>query len=113
MTRSKRSAGKEEFWRLVVDEHRGCGLNIRTFCQQKGISEPSFYAWRKEPSITSWARANNLNASFGFSSGVFYRCGKAGRIALVLQPSPLLEAVCVSTMTQSSTSTMCSFARRP
>jgi len=48
MTRSKRSAEKEEFWRLVVDEQRRCGLSIRRFCQQKAISEPSFYAWRKE-----------------------------------------------------------------
>ncbi len=48
MTRSKQSAEKEEFWRLVVDEQRRCGLNIRMFCQQKAISEPSFYAWRKE-----------------------------------------------------------------
>ena len=48
MARSKRSAEKEKFWRLVVDEQRRCGLNIRMFCQQKAISEPSFYAWRKE-----------------------------------------------------------------
>ena len=48
MTRSKRSAEKEEFWRLLLAEQEGCGLSIRTFCQQKAISEPSFYAWRKE-----------------------------------------------------------------
>ena len=48
MSRSKRSAEKEKFWRLVVDEQRRCGLNIRMFCQQKAISEPSFYSWRKE-----------------------------------------------------------------
>lgn len=48
MTRSKRSVEKEKFWRSVVDEQRRGGLNIRTFCQQKSISEPSFYAWRKE-----------------------------------------------------------------
>lgn len=48
MARSKRSVEKEGSWRLLVNEQRGCGLNIRTFCKQKGISEPSFFAWRKE-----------------------------------------------------------------
>lgn len=48
MARSKRSMDKEVAWRLLVDEQRRCGLNVRTFCQQKAISEPSFYAWRKE-----------------------------------------------------------------
>ena len=48
MARSKRSVEKEQFWRLVVEQQRQGGLNIRTFCRQKGISEPSFYAWRRE-----------------------------------------------------------------
>lgn len=48
MARLKRSAHKEEFWRLLVEEQRRCGLSIRAFCQQKAISEPSFYAWRRE-----------------------------------------------------------------
>ena len=48
MARSKRSAEKEQFWRSMVEEHGQGGLNVRAFCRQKGISEPSFYAWRKE-----------------------------------------------------------------
>jgi hypothetical protein len=42
-----RSAEKEAFWRIVVEEHRDSGLTIKDFCKQQGISEPSFYAWRK------------------------------------------------------------------
>jgi len=48
MARVKRSVNKEEFWRSLVEEQRRCGLSVRAFCRQKGISEPSFYAWRKE-----------------------------------------------------------------
>ena len=48
MARSKRSAKKEAYWALMVEEQRRCGVSIRTFCQQKAISEPSFYAWRRE-----------------------------------------------------------------
>ena len=47
MARSKRSVEKEAFWRLVLDEHRLSGLNVRKFCQQEAISEHSFYSWRR------------------------------------------------------------------
>ena len=46
MARSKRSAEKEAFWRSMLEQQREGGLNIRAFCRQKGISEPSFHAWR-------------------------------------------------------------------
>lgn len=43
-----RSAEKEAFWRLVLDEQKGSGLSVRQFCNRESISEASFYAWRKE-----------------------------------------------------------------
>lgn len=48
MARTKRSADKEAYWALMVEEQRRSGVNIRAFCEQKAISEPSFYAWRRE-----------------------------------------------------------------
>jgi len=48
MARLKRSAEKEQFWRSMVEEQGQGSLNVRAFCGQKGISEPSFYSWRKE-----------------------------------------------------------------
>jgi len=48
MANSKRSIEKEEFWRLALREHQQSGLTIRAFCQREGLSEPSFYAWRKK-----------------------------------------------------------------
>lgn len=48
MTRLKRSADKEVFWRLLVEQQRRCGVSIRAFCEQNAISQPSFYAWRKK-----------------------------------------------------------------
>ena len=47
MVSSTRSAEKEAFWRLALEEHRGSGLTVRAFCRREGISEPSFYAWRR------------------------------------------------------------------
>ena len=48
MARLTQSANKEASWRLVVEEQRRSGLSVRAFCQQQAISEPSFYAWRRE-----------------------------------------------------------------
>ena len=48
MAKSNRSAEKESFWRLVLEEQQESELTVRAFCQREGISEASFYAWRKE-----------------------------------------------------------------
>ena len=42
-----KSNEKEEFWRLVIEEHGASGLSVRAFCEREGVPEPSFYAWRK------------------------------------------------------------------
>jgi len=48
MAKNKRSVEKEAFWRNVLRQHQKSELSIRGFCRRKGISEPAFYAWRKE-----------------------------------------------------------------
>lgn len=43
-----RNPAKEEFWRKVVqgfDPHR---TTVRQWCAEHGVSEPSFYGWRRE-----------------------------------------------------------------
>ena len=47
MANSRRSAEKEAFWRFAIEEHPGSGLTARAYCRQEGLSESSFYAWRK------------------------------------------------------------------
>jgi len=42
-----RNPGKERFWRRMVREWRRSGLCVRAFCARHGLSEPSFYAWRR------------------------------------------------------------------
>lgn len=43
-----RNLEREQFWRLVLEEHEKSGLNAREFCRRESISEPSFYAWRRK-----------------------------------------------------------------
>ncbi|MEL6897705.1 MAG: hypothetical protein AAFP90_16515 [Planctomycetota bacterium] len=42
-----RSTDKQDFWRWVIAEQRRSGLTIKAFCKQQGLSEPSFYGWRR------------------------------------------------------------------
>ncbi len=43
----KKSVEKERHWREILQRQSGSGLSVRRFCAGEGISEPSFYAWRK------------------------------------------------------------------
>jgi transposase len=46
-TTKQRRSSKERFWRRMVRQWRSSGLSIRDFCDDRDISEPSFYAWRR------------------------------------------------------------------
>lgn len=43
-----RDRGKERFWRRVIRRWQRSGLGVRAFCRAEVVSEPSFYAWRRE-----------------------------------------------------------------
>jgi hypothetical protein len=43
-----RDLKKERFWRGILRQQRQGGLTIRDFCRQRGLTEPLFYAWRRE-----------------------------------------------------------------
>lgn len=42
------SDAKERFWRGHVGEQAAGGLSVRLYCERHGLTEPSFYAWRRE-----------------------------------------------------------------
>jgi hypothetical protein len=44
----RRDEAKQEQWRRIVRDWRRSGLSVREFCDWQGLSEPSFYAWRRE-----------------------------------------------------------------
>ena len=46
-TTKHRSLSKERFWRRMVRQCCGSGLSVRAFCEERGLSEPNFYAWRR------------------------------------------------------------------
>jgi hypothetical protein len=43
-----RDPRKEQQWRRWIRQWQGSGLTIRAFCERYDLSQPSFYAWRRE-----------------------------------------------------------------
>lgn len=50
MARRRRrvNAEKERFWRGHLADRAASQLTIRDYCGEHGLSEPSFYGWRRE-----------------------------------------------------------------
>jgi transposase-like protein len=44
---SERRALRREEWQQLISEHKQSGLSVKVFCEERGVSEPSFYTWRK------------------------------------------------------------------
>ena len=48
---SKKAKGsrseREQFWRDLIERQRHSGQSIREFCDDEGVSQPSFFLWRK------------------------------------------------------------------
>lgn len=42
-----RASNRVEYWRGLLAERERSGERIREFCQKHGVSDHSFYAWRK------------------------------------------------------------------
>jgi hypothetical protein len=47
MANRQRDRAKEQQWRRLIAEWRRSQLNIRAFCEERQLSEPSFHAWRR------------------------------------------------------------------
>lgn len=43
----RRDPAKESFWRKTLAELDTGGQDIRSFCRDRGLSEPTLYAWRR------------------------------------------------------------------
>ncbi|VTR91663.1 Uncharacterized protein OS=Planctomyces maris DSM 8797 GN=PM8797T_10659 PE=4 SV=1 [Gemmata massiliana] len=100
----------EQFWRTTIAKWVASGLNIRDFCRKYKLTEPSFYAWRREiaardrtpipksvPRTTSVAPARRTSTSPGPSRSVTRRISapapRPSFVALRVVPDTPLELV--------------------
>ena len=42
-----RDERKERQWRGMIGEWQASGLSVRAFCERRGLTVGSFYAWRR------------------------------------------------------------------
>jgi hypothetical protein len=47
MARQSERSEKERYWRDVLRQWNRSGQTIRAFCDEHGLSEPSFYGWKR------------------------------------------------------------------
>jgi transposase len=47
MAKGQRDRAKERHWRGHLAAWRRSGQSVRAYCAAQGLSEPSFYAWRR------------------------------------------------------------------
>ena len=43
----ERATSKDDQWRARLAEQERSGLSVKQFCKERGLTEYSFYAWRK------------------------------------------------------------------
>ena len=46
-TSEERATTKNDQWRERLAAQKRCGLSVKQFCKEQGLTEYSFYAWRK------------------------------------------------------------------
>jgi hypothetical protein len=51
--------GREE-WRQIIDGQRPSGLTVAAYCVERGITQGSFYTWKRR--LRSPAKLNHLSA---------------------------------------------------
>jgi hypothetical protein len=56
MNKSQRP-GREE-WRQIIDGQRPSGLTVAAYCLQRGVTQGSFYTWKRR--LRSPAKTNRL-----------------------------------------------------
>ena len=57
------SGERERFWRELLARQAASGLSVRQFCGREGVSEPSFYQWRKRLGPTTQQKKNAAAAT--------------------------------------------------
>jgi|SRR5689334_862019 hypothetical protein len=67
-----KATSKSDQWRDRLAEQQRSGLSVKQFCQQQGLTEYSFYAWRKRLRNAGQVRfalvdreAQQVSAEFG------------------------------------------------
>jgi transposase-like protein len=45
---TEKSRPRSEYWRELIRQQEQSGMKVKAFCVQQGVTEASFYNWRKQ-----------------------------------------------------------------
>ena len=46
-TKEEKRAARADYWRELISEQKRRGVSVQRFCEDRGLTEQSFYVWRK------------------------------------------------------------------
>jgi len=46
-TKEEKRAARAEYWSELIAEQKRSGVSVQRFCEDRGLTEQSFYVWRK------------------------------------------------------------------
>lgn len=87
MANRNRDDQRAASWRGVLKRHATSGVSVRAFCRREGLSEPSFYAWRRTLGERDAAAEPASQPAF-FPAAIL---PSAGRIEIELRGGRLLR----------------------
>jgi hypothetical protein len=56
LMRASSASTTQQKWADLIRQHEQSGAPVKIFCQDRGVSEPSFYSWRKRLSASAAVR---------------------------------------------------------
>jgi transposase-like protein len=59
---------RREHWGSLIEEQRRSGQTVSAFCREKGVSEPSFYSWRRKLSPSTGSQVKGRTDGEGRES---------------------------------------------
>jgi hypothetical protein len=89
----QRDGAKERIWRRVLRHWRKSGLSVRAYGSAEGLSEASFYAWRRTLNDRDAEPMGFVPVSVVPAAAVPSREGSQGGLELVLGSGRLLRVL--------------------
>jgi hypothetical protein len=79
---AKSNKEQRQFWQMVVETWRDSGMSISKFCKAEGLSEGTFYNWRKR--LSGRHASQNEQADSSSSAFIEVAMPRSNRAALEL-----------------------------
>src|ERR1700730_17777730 len=76
-TNDEQRLPRREYWREIVSQQEQSDLSVHAFCEQRGVTEASFYNWRKQ-------LRNNTAVGFALVDAQGKGCKPKAPVELVL-----------------------------